>query len=138
MIVVGNRPAHDTSQKSQFIIFQVLKNIKRVYRNDKKIYLETFEKCLGPVYFPLLLLKCDFKNVALHIFRTPFTKNISEGQPLYLLILYFCVIRLLDFFFFFHTFPVLIPEIRNQKSFITYICTYLIVYFSQFRVFLHF
>ena len=100
MIVVGNRPAHDTSQKSQFIIVQVLKNIKRVYRNDKKIYLETFEKCLGPVYFPLLLLKCDLKNVALHIFRTPFTNNISEGQPLYLLILYFCVIRLLDFFFF--------------------------------------
>ena len=31
MIVVGNRPAHDTSQKSQFIIFQVLKNIKKGY-----------------------------------------------------------------------------------------------------------
>ena len=125
MIVVGNRPAHDTSQKSQFIIFQVLKNIKRVYRNDKKIYLETFEKCLGPVYFPLLLLKCDFKNVALHIFRTPFTKNISEGQPLYLLILYFCVIRLLDFLFFLSYLSSL--DTRNQKSeIIHYLYLYLL------------
>ena len=73
----------------------------------------------------------------LHIFRTPFTKNISEGQSLYPLILYFCVIRLLGFFFF-RAFSVLIPEIRNQKPFITYICTCLIVYFSQFRVFLPF
>ena len=57
MIVVGNRPAHDTSQKSQFIIFQVLKNIKKGYiEMTKKIYLETFEKCPGSVYFPLLTL----------------------------------------------------------------------------------
>ena len=55
MIVVGNRPAHDTSQKSQFIIFQVLKNIKKGYiEMTKKIYLETFERCPGSVYFPLL------------------------------------------------------------------------------------
>ena len=56
MIVVGNRPTQDTSQKSQFIIFQVLKNIKKGYiEMTKKIYLETFEKCPGSVYFPLLI-----------------------------------------------------------------------------------
>ena len=55
MIVVGNRPTQDTSQKSQFIIFQVLKNIKKGYiEMTEKIYLETFEKCPGLVYFPLL------------------------------------------------------------------------------------
>ena len=54
MIVVGNRPTQDTSQKSQFIIFQVLKIIKKGYiEMTKKIYLETFEKCPGSVYFPL-------------------------------------------------------------------------------------
>ena len=55
MIVVGNRPTQDTSQKSQFIIFQVLKNIKKgCIEMTEKIYLETFEKCPGSVYFPLL------------------------------------------------------------------------------------
>ena len=29
MIVVGNRPTQDTSEKSQFIIFQVLKILKK-------------------------------------------------------------------------------------------------------------
>ena len=55
MIVVGNRPIQDTSQKSQFIISQVLKNIKKGYiEMTEKIYLETFEKCPGSVYFPQL------------------------------------------------------------------------------------
>ena len=31
MIVVWNRATQDTSQKSQFVIFQVLKNIKKGY-----------------------------------------------------------------------------------------------------------
>ena len=53
MIVVGNRPTQDTSQKSQFIIFQVLK--KGYIEMTEKIYLETFEKCPGSVYFPLLM-----------------------------------------------------------------------------------
>ena len=52
MIVVGNRPTQDTSQKSQFIIFQVLK--KGYIEMTEKIYLETFEKCPGSVCFPLL------------------------------------------------------------------------------------
>ena len=44
-----------TSQKSQFIIFQVLKNIKKGYiEMTEKIYLETFEECPGLVYVPLL------------------------------------------------------------------------------------
>ena len=59
MIVVGNRPAHDTSQKSQFIIFQVLKNIKKGYRETtKKNYLETFEKYPGSLCFTLLRWHC--------------------------------------------------------------------------------
>ena len=46
MIVVEIGATQETSQKSQFIIFLVLKNIKKGYiEMTKKIYLETFEKC---------------------------------------------------------------------------------------------
>ena len=55
MIVVENRATQETFQKSQFKIFQVLKNIKKGYiEMTEKIYLETFEKCPGSLYFPLL------------------------------------------------------------------------------------
>ena len=55
MIVVGNSATQETSQKSQFKIFQVLKNIKKGYiEMTEKIYLENFEKCPGSLYFPLL------------------------------------------------------------------------------------
>ena len=48
MIVVGNRPTQDTSQKSQFIIFQVLKNIKKGYiEMTEKIYHEILRSVLG-------------------------------------------------------------------------------------------
>ena len=44
-----------TSQRSHFIIFQVLKDIKKGYiEMKKKIYLETFEKCPALLHFPLL------------------------------------------------------------------------------------
>ena len=56
MIVVGNRPTQDYFSKVSFYNFLGLKKYKkRVYKNDKKIYLETFEKCPGLVYFPLLM-----------------------------------------------------------------------------------
>ena len=55
MIVAGNRATEETSQKSQFKIFHVLKNIKEGYiEMTEKIYLETFEKCPGSLCFPLL------------------------------------------------------------------------------------
>ena len=55
MIVVENRATQETFQKSQFKIFQVLKNIKKGYiEMTEKIYLETFEKCPGSLYFPQL------------------------------------------------------------------------------------
>ena len=48
--------------QSQFIIFQVLKNIKKVYIEiTEKIYYETFEKCPGLVYFPLLIYITDLR-----------------------------------------------------------------------------
>ena len=57
MIVVENRATQETFQKSQFKIFQVLKNIKKGYTEmTEKIYLETFEKCPESLYFPLLIV----------------------------------------------------------------------------------
>ena len=48
MIVVGNRPTQDTSQKSQFIIFQVLKNIKKGYiEMTEKFTLRLLRSVLG-------------------------------------------------------------------------------------------
>ena len=56
MIVVGNRPTQDYFSKVSIYNFLGLKRYKkRVYKNHKKIYLETFEKCPGLVYFPLLM-----------------------------------------------------------------------------------
>ena len=55
MIVVGNRLTQDHFSKVSIYNFEVLKNIKKGYiEMTKKIYLETFEKCPGSVYFPLL------------------------------------------------------------------------------------
>ena len=55
MIVVKTDRPRITSQKSQFIIVQALKKYKKGYIEiTEKIYLETFEKCPGPVCFPLL------------------------------------------------------------------------------------
>ena len=56
MIVVGNRPTQDQFSKVSIYNFSGLKNIKKGYiEMTEKIYLETFEKCPGLVYFPLLL-----------------------------------------------------------------------------------
>ena len=56
MIVVGNRPTQDQFSKVSIYNFLGLKNIKKGYiEMTEKIYLETFEKCPGLVYFPLLL-----------------------------------------------------------------------------------
>ena len=53
MIVVGNRPAQD--HKVSIYNFSGLKKYKKGYiEMTEKIYLETFEKCPGSVYFPLL------------------------------------------------------------------------------------
>ena len=56
MITVGNKPTQEHFSKVSIYNFSGLKKYqKRVYRNDKKKnYLETFEKCPGSVYFPLL------------------------------------------------------------------------------------
>ena len=55
MIVVGNRPTQDPFSKVSIYNFSGLKNIKKGYiEMTEKIYLETFEKCPGSVYFPLL------------------------------------------------------------------------------------
>ena len=55
MIVVGNRPTQDHFSKVSIYNFLGLKKYqKRVYKNDKKNYIETFEKCPWSVYFPLL------------------------------------------------------------------------------------
>ena len=55
MIVVGNRPTQDHFSKVSIYNFLGVKNIKKGYiEMRKKVYIETFEMCPGPVYFPLL------------------------------------------------------------------------------------
>ena len=55
MIVVENRPTQDHLSKVSICNFSGLKNIKKGYiEMTEKIYLETFDKCPGSVYFPLL------------------------------------------------------------------------------------
>ena len=55
MIVVENRPTQDHFSKVSIHNFSGLKNIKKGYiEMTEKIYVETFEKCSGSVYFPLL------------------------------------------------------------------------------------
>ena len=57
MIVVGNSPAQDHFSKVSIYNFSGLKKYKNGYiEMTEKIYLETFEKCLEPDYFPLLEL----------------------------------------------------------------------------------
>ena len=56
MIVVGNRPTQDHFSKVSIYNFSGLKKYKKGYiEMTEKIYLETFEKCPGSVYFPLLV-----------------------------------------------------------------------------------
>ena len=63
MIVVGNRPTQDHFSKVSIYNFSGLKKyIKGVYRNDRKIYLETFEKCPGMFCFPLLMAITNFSE----------------------------------------------------------------------------
>ena len=55
MIVVGNRLTQDHFSKVSIYNISGLKKYKKGYiEMTKKIYLETFEKCPGSVYFPLL------------------------------------------------------------------------------------
>ena len=55
MIVVGNRPTQDHFSKVSIHNFSGLKKYKKGYiEMIEKNYLETFEKCPGSVYFPLL------------------------------------------------------------------------------------
>ena len=55
MIVVGNRQTQDHFSKVSIYNFSGHKKYKKGYiEMTKKIYLETFEKCPGSVYFPLL------------------------------------------------------------------------------------
>ena len=59
MVVVENRPAQDHFSKVSIYDFSGLKKYKKGYIEiTKKIYLEAFEKCPGPVCFPLLWLCC--------------------------------------------------------------------------------
>ena len=61
MIVVGNRPTQDHFSKVSRYNFSGLKNMKKGYIEiTEKIYLETFEKCPGSVYFPLLTTSISF------------------------------------------------------------------------------
>ena len=56
MMVVGNRPTQDHFSKVLIFNFSGLKKYKKRYiEMTEKIYLDTFEKCPGSVYFPLLL-----------------------------------------------------------------------------------
>ena len=53
-----NRPTQDHFSKVSIYNFSGLKNMKKGYiEMPKKIHLETFEKCPGSVYFPLLSSK---------------------------------------------------------------------------------
>ena len=62
MIVVGNSLAQDHFSKVSIYNFSGLKKYKKGYiEMTKKIYLDTFEKCPGPVYFPLLYIE-EIKN----------------------------------------------------------------------------
>ena len=64
MIVVGNRPTQDHFSKVSIYNFLGVKNIKKGYMEvRKKIYLETFEKCPGLVYFPLLRAKTGATSI---------------------------------------------------------------------------
>ena len=57
MIVVGNRPTQDHFSKVSIHNFSGLKKYKKGYiEMTEKIYLETFEKCPGSIYFPLLMV----------------------------------------------------------------------------------
>ena len=65
MIVVENRPSQDHFSKVSIHNFLGLKNIKIGYiEMTRKIYLETFEKCPGSLYFPLLTLWWRCFNLA--------------------------------------------------------------------------
>ena len=55
MIVVENRPTQDHFLKVSIYNSSGLKKFKKGYiEMTGKIYLETSEKCLGSVFFPLL------------------------------------------------------------------------------------
>ena len=53
-IVVENRPTQDHFSKVSIYNFSGLKKYKKGYIEMTEIYLETFEKCPASVYFPLL------------------------------------------------------------------------------------
>ena len=58
MIVVGNRPTQDHFSKVSIYNFSGLKKYKKGYMEmTEKIFLKTFEKYHGSVYFPLLEIK---------------------------------------------------------------------------------
>ena len=64
MIVVGNRTTQDHFSKVLIYNFSSLKKYKKGYiERTKKIYLETFEKCPGSLYFPLLI-SCVRKKIS--------------------------------------------------------------------------
>ena len=78
MIVVGNRPTQDRFLNSQFLIFQILKNVRKGYVEMKeKIYLETFEKCPGSVCFPLLFLFTKIENLKILGIHTDLISQIT-------------------------------------------------------------
>ena len=68
MIAVGNRPAQDHFSKVSIYNFSGLKKYKKGY----KPYLETFEKCPGSVYFPLLCVHTHLLCLSLFIYLAVF------------------------------------------------------------------
>ena len=73
MIVVGNRSAQDHFSKFSIYNFSGLKKYKKGYiEMTKKPYLETFEKCPGSVYFPLLCVHTHLLCLSLFIYLAVF------------------------------------------------------------------
>ena len=62
MIVVGNRPTQDHFSKVSIYNFSGLKKYKKGYiEMTEKIYFQTFEKCPGSLFFPLLQLNHEYR-----------------------------------------------------------------------------
>ena len=73
MIAVGKRPAQDHFSKVSIYNFSGLKKYKKGYiEMTKKPYLETFEKCPGSVYFPLLCVHTHLLCLSLFIYLAVF------------------------------------------------------------------
>ena len=79
MIVVGNRPTQGHFSKISISNFLGVKNMKKAYLEmTEKIYLETFEKCPGSVYFPLLLFPNFFRQTCIVVLQKQINVRINH------------------------------------------------------------